>query len=297
MTDATNMDWNDLRIVLAICREGSLAGAARALGSSHSTVFRQINNIEERFATRFFNRTPIGYEMTEAGELVQRMAGNIEEEILELRRELQGKDTRLQGNIRLTAPEGVSYYLLLPHLESFYRKHPEINIELLVSPVDFEMSRGEADLALRMTDAPPQNCIAKKICDFKMGLYASHSYLDQVGTLDLNEYEYVLCRHYIQPLRNTIWKDKTLPRMKLVSDNILVVARAAVAGMGVTALPFLIGEQESSLKRISIPDIDKFKSVLWILTHADLRQTARVRALMTHLHESMQQDKRFIEGE
>ncbi|MDH5444250.1 MAG: LysR family transcriptional regulator [Gammaproteobacteria bacterium] len=296
MTTAMNMDWDDLRIVLAICRECSLTGAARVLGTSHSTVFRQINKIEKKFATRFFNRLPHGYEMTEAGELVLHKAGSIEDEILELRRELQGKDLRLQGNIRLTAPEGVSHYILMPHIASFYEEHPDVTIELKPSSVIFEMGRSEVDLAIRMTDTPPQNCIAKKICDFKMGLYACDAYLQNVGDKAVWEYEYVLCLHYLQALSRHVWKGNVIPHIKFSSDNILSVANAAKAGLGATVLPCLIGEKEPTLKRIHAPGIEEFSSEIWILMHSDLRQTLRVKALMNHLYEGMQTEIKYAEG-
>jgi len=128
------MDWNDLRIVLAICREGSLSGAAKVLGTSHSTVFRQIHAIEQKLSTRFFKRLSHGYEMTEAGETLLARAVRIEENILDLERELKSKDLRLEGGIRLTAPEGLTNYLLVPHLAEFHRKHPDIQIYFLSYP-------------------------------------------------------------------------------------------------------------------------------------------------------------------
>jgi len=297
MTDFKNIDWDDLRVVLTICREGSLAAAARILNSSHSTVFRQINSIEEKFATRFFNRFPHGYEMTDAGKLLLRMASDIEESIFELTRELQGKDLRLQGNIRLTAPEGLSHYLLMPHLVSFYAKHPDIKIELMPSSVDFEMARGEADLAIRMTDAPPKHCLAQEICGFNMGLYASKAYLESAGKRDIMDYEYIMSLQCAQTFGKNIWKNRPYPRIKFSSENVLTVANATIAGLGVAVLPCLIGEKEATLQRIDAPDFEVYQSKLWILTHADLRQTARVKSLMSHLSECLRGDRKFIEGE
>jgi DNA-binding transcriptional LysR family regulator len=287
--------WDDLRIILAIGREGSLSGAARALGSSHTTVFRQINNIEKRYATRFFNRAPNGYEMTEAGELAMRIAATIEEEVLDLNRELQGKDLRLQGAIRLTAPVGISHYLLMPHLARFYKKHPDINIELLPVHEALELARGEADLAIRVTDDPPQNSIAKKVSDFRMAFYATGAYLKKVSGRDIIEHDLVLYSHYLEPLAKTIWKNKPLPRPRFTSNSILTIARAASEGMGTALLPCLIGEKEKKLQRIGKP-LESYAAGLWVMTHADLRQTARVKVLMNHLVESLSSEKRYLEG-
>lgn len=294
MTDNHKLHWDDLRIILTIGREGSLSAAARVLGSSHSTVFRQINGIEKKYATRFFKRQANGYELTEAGELVMRFAQNIEDEIQDLNRELLGKDLRLQGKIILTAPEGVSHYILMPYLASFQDQHPDIDIELRASPELFELSRSEADLAIRVTDTPPDNCIAKKICNFRLAFYASPEYLKQTKSHELLDYEYVFCNFHLELLLKTLWKNKPRPRVKLLTDkNILAATRAAANGMGASLLPCLIGEKESALQRIGEP-LD-YQSTLWIMTHSDLRQTVRVKALMDHLYTSMQEERRFVE--
>lgn len=287
--------WDDLRVILAIGREGGLSAAARALGSSHTTVFRQINDIEQRYATRFFTRTPNGYEPTEAGELAMRIAVTIEEEILDLNRELKGKDLRLQGTIRLTAPEGISHYLLMPHLARFYDKHPDINIELLPAHESLELARGEADLAIRVTNDPPQNSIARKVSDFRMAFYATGSYLKKVKGREIIEHDLVLYSHYMELLSKHVWKNKPFPRPRFTSGSILAVARAAAEGMGTALLPCLIGEQEKKLQRIGKP-LENYTAGLWVMTHADLRQTARVKVLMSYLVESLRSGKQYLEG-
>ena len=291
------MNWDDLRIVLAICREGSLSGAARALASSHSTVFRQINTIEERFETRFFDRLPHGYEMTEAGETVMRAASNIEEDILDLTRELQGKDLRLKGSIRLTAPEGVAHYLLAPYLASFLRKNPDIHIELIASSENLVLSRREADIALRVTSNPPLESIGKKVCDFRLAVYATKAFIDASNDQELTEYDYVITNDGLHVPPASIWKKKEKPKIVFQSHTILAVVNAAKEGMGATIIPCFIGNREKELLQLT-PPLTDLRSELWILTHADLRQTARVRALMTHLYECFTVEKRlFEEGE
>ena len=162
------MQWNDLSIVLEICRAGTLAGAARALGVNHSTVFRRLNNIEDKMGVRFFERLPHGYVMTGAGEAAMRAAENIDDVVLGLSRDLLGKDTRLQGPISITAAEGVSLHLLGPCLEQFCRQHPQINIKLLVTSSDLQLSRREADLAVRVTNDPPDSSLGRRLCRFRI---------------------------------------------------------------------------------------------------------------------------------
>jgi DNA-binding transcriptional LysR family regulator len=288
------MNWDDLRVVLAICREGSLSGAAKVLGTSHSTVFRQINAIEEKLSTRFFNRLSHGYEMTEAGETVLKRAASIEEEILDLEREVTSKDLRLRGNIRLTAPEGLTSFLLIPHIASFYQKHPDIQVELIVSSDDLQLSRHEADIAIRTTKKPPPYCIGKKVCDFNIGVYASEAYLEKVPDLDFPEYGYLQIDNGVNWFPPPYWTNDSPPRIVFKGSSIISVTRAAKEGMGAAILPCAIGEKDPELKRAA----PTFKGVteLWILTHADLRQTARVKALMEHLYECLSGDKSIMEG-
>jgi len=290
-----NMNWDDLKIVLAICRAGSLSGAARNLGSSHSTVFRQINGIEEKFATRFFNRLPNGYAMTEAGEAVLRVASAIEEEIHDLSRELQGKDLRLQGKIRLTAPEGISHYLLSPLLAKFYRMHPDIHIDLIVTSNPLELSRQEADLALRITSNPPDSSIGRKICNFNSAMYASKAFLSRSKHLAVSEYNLVMSNDGLNWIPASIWKNRSKPNIIFSADSILSVVNAAKEGVGAAMLPCFIGHQEKNLQRLTSP-LKDLSGELWILSHADLRQTARVRTLMTHLYQSLYEKKAIIEG-
>lgn len=297
MASAKNdqLNWDDLKIILAICRNGSLSGAARALGTSHSTVFRQINAIEKRFATRFFNRLPHGYEMTEAGEAVLRSAASIEDEILELSRTLLGRDLRLQGSIRLTAPEGICHYLLSPHLASFHAQHPQIQLDLLVTSNPLELSRREADLAIRVTNKPPQNCIGQKVCEYRAAMYASKTFLARSKHIAIHEYDLLMSNDGIDWLAPSIWKNKPKPNIVFTSDSILPIVNAAIEGIGAAILPCFIGDQESKLQRITTP-LPDLRSDIWLLVHADLRQTARVKTLMAHLHQALSAQRGLIEG-
>ena len=287
--------WDDLRVLLAICRQGTLAGAAKSLGTSHSTVFRQLNAIEQRMSTRFFKRLPHGYEMTEAGEAVLQSATNIEEEVLKLSLSLHGKDLRLQGNIRLTAPEGVAHYLLSPYLASFQQQHPDIQIELIVTSHSLKLAQHQADLAKRVTTKPPQNCIGHKLSNFKIAIYASPVFLEESKHLALADYNMIMMNDGINWCSPSVWKNRKKPNIVFSCDSILAAVNAAKDGIGAANLPCFIGDSEPALQQIH-PPLDDTHSELWILTHADLKQTARVKALMHHLRHCLSQDKTLLEG-
>jgi len=288
------LNWNDLKIILAICRAGTLSGAAKELGSSHSTVFRQITAIEEKLSTRFFNRLSHGYEMTEAGETVLARATEIEENILDLETELMSKDLRLKGPIRLTAPEGITNYHLMPHLTNFQRQHPDIEIELIVSSEDLHLMQHQADIAIRTTTKPPPTSIGKKICDIRIGIYASENYLERVKDKKYQQYDYLMIDIGINMFMSPYFSANDLPNIVFKSASVQAATNAACEGMGAVILPCLVGDKEPGLKRVMPPFEEA--SELWLLTHADLRQTARVKALMDYLYKSLGEDRGFIEG-
>ena len=232
--------------------------------------------------------------MTEAGETVLAEASEIEESILELEVKLMSKDQRLKGTIRLTAPEGITNYLLMPHLVEFRHLHPDIEIELIVSSQDLQLMQHEADIAIRMTTKPPPTSIGKKICDYKIGIYVAENYLEQVKDLEYQKYDYVLFDFGFNFFMQPYFSPDAQPKVVFKSASIQAVTNAVKEGMGAAILPCLIGEKEPKLKRVLSPF--EQTTELWLLTHADLRQTARVKVLMNHLYESLREERVFIEA-
>ncbi len=291
------MDWNDLNLVLAICRSGTLSGAAKALRINYTTVFRRINAIEKKLAVRLFDRQPTGYSMTESGELIKRSAERIDEEVMALSRELLGKDLRLVGTIRITAPEGVAMRLLAPHLAAFCSQHPGITMELIATSSPLRLSQREADIAVRITNNPPDSYIGREVCKCRFGIYAAPGYLQKNPGLSLDEHSWVMSEDSIDFSPFPAWKKKFHPKSRLVfsSNNMIVVIDAAKRGLGVTPLPCFLGDSEPELVRTSDTS-DELTLGLWVLIHPDLRNTARVKALMTYLLDELEKQKPAIEG-
>jgi len=291
------MNWNDLNLVLAICRSGSLSGAARSLGVNHSTVFRRLNAIEKDLQVRLFERQASGYLMTEAGEAVKGSAERIDEEVVTLSRELLGRDLRLQGAIRITAPEGVALRLLTPQLASFCQLHPDITIDLVVSSSTLRLSHREADVAVRATRTPPDSSIGREVCKFRFSMYASPDYVADNRDKALEEHFWVMPDDAIDFFPSALWRKKIYPKPKIVysSNNTMAIVEAAKAGLGVAPLPCFLGDSESGLVRVIAPP-EELTLSLWVLIHPDLRHTARVRELMAFLIESLAEQKAAMEG-
>lgn len=293
-----NLEWDDLRVLLAICRAGSLVAAARALGHDHSTLFRKLNRIEERAGVRFFERLASGYAMTDAGEIALRFGERIEGEFHALGREIDGRDARLSGTVRVTAPDGVCTVLLPPVLADFRRRHPGVKVELLEGTDALDLSRREADVAIRATRAPPDDSLAKRVCDFRFATYAAPTYLRAAGRRPLAEHDWVLVARAIGWLVPSVWKTRASADARVVmrTNSTTAALAAARAGVGLTVLPCYRGDADAGLVRAG-PTLDFLDMTLWIMTHPVLRHTARVRVLMTFVADALTEHAALFAGE
>jgi len=291
------LEWGDLRVILAICRSGSLVGAARLLGKDHSTLFRKLNRIEEDAGVRFFERLPTGYAMTDAGEIALRFGERIESEFHALGREIDGRDARLQGNVCITAPDGISTDHLPPVLAAFHALHPQVTIEVLEGTAAVDLSRREADVAIRATRKPPDDSLGKKVCDFRFAAYATPGHLAAAGARELGEHDWVMAAGIDEWLVPTVWRTRAQARQRSVlrTNSVTVAQRAAETGLGLTPLPCYRGDASPALVRAS-PIFEHLKMELWIVTHPVLRHTARVRVLMTFLQGALSRHAALFAG-
>ncbi len=175
------MNWNDLKLFLAIASRKSLKGAAEELNISSTTVFRHLNTFEDGIGARLFERGKGGYELTELGKEMFGLAQNIESSFDEIDRKVAGKDTLPRGNVVLTAPSSFAYWFLPKYLDRFKVLYPEITIELLISNQEINMSNRTADLALRVSNNPPENLFGRKACTIQWGVYGTEQYLAEHG--------------------------------------------------------------------------------------------------------------------
>lgn len=287
------MEWNDLKIILAIGRTGTLSAAAKKLGVAHSTIFRRINLIESNNAIRFFERHSHGYDATEAGDQAIQTAKRMEAEMLDLNLKILGKDLTLQGNIRITAPIGISVKSLGSHLYEFCQINPNIQIDLIVTCATLSLSKFETEIALRVTNDPPKDCIGRRICDFSTTLYANQNYLDQHHNFQLQDYDYLLASDIMDWLPKSIARDKI--NVKFTSDNILNILEMTKRGLGVAPLPCFLGDHEKDLVRLIDPP-KELNQGLWLLFHSDLRKTARIKQLFDFIFNALAQQKELFSG-
>jgi DNA-binding transcriptional LysR family regulator len=175
-------DWNDLKLALAVARAAGLTGAAKALRIDHSTAFRRLHAIEARLGAKLFERGPGGaYAPTSAGASVVAAAERMEAEALALDRVIAGRDLSLTGHLRVTSSETLAFSVLTEHIAAFRRAHPGIVVELAIDNRVLNLSRREADVALRFLRPKDGDLWGRRLADVAWAVYGAPDYLNAVG--------------------------------------------------------------------------------------------------------------------
>lgn len=293
-----SIPWSDLQVILAVCRAGSLSGAGRLLGCSHSTVYRRLTTIEEHLGVRLFERLPSGYQMTEAGEATMYYAERIENEVHAFEMDLFGRDLQLDGKIRIGVGEGLAALVFPALLAEFRQINPSVSLDVVASVDNSDLARREVDVAVRATKEPPSAYVGRRIGTFEFAVYAAPDYLERAGPRDLKDYDWAVPYVVVDWLVPMIWKtpEEGYARCAFTSNSVLVSIEAAAAGLGVSLIAATFAERDPRLVRISDP-LDHLTLQLWTLMHPDLRRNARVRALTKFLYERLgPQRSRFLTG-
>jgi DNA-binding transcriptional LysR family regulator len=202
------LEWSELAVILAIGRAGSLSGAARALGKTHSTVFRNIRAIEEKTGVRFFDSVDHGYVPTEAGRVALEHAERVENEFHALGIKLLGLDARLSGRVRITCPEAFASEHAPGLVARFVGQHPDVRVDVSPGHGALDLNRREAEIAIRATKVPPETAIGRKICPFRFALSASPDYLETAPERPLAEHAVCLIEGTVNWLVPTVWRTK-----------------------------------------------------------------------------------------
>ena len=273
------MDWDDVRHFLALARTGSVRAAGTLLGVSHSTVARRVETLETRLGVKLFDRHRDGYQLTGAGSEMVSGAERVEREMAALERGLIGQDARLEGPVRVTCTDTFIASILIGALAALCEQHSGIELELAADPRNLDLSKREADVALRAflpTAAPPEHLIGRRLVPITLCNYVGRAHAGrqdpQVGPL-----------RWLGTTRNKIAEElvasSSYPELPIwgTFDSMEVMAEAARAGFGVVMLPTYAGDADPDLTRMDKPDV-RHVADFWLLSHRDLRDNARLRA-------------------
>lgn len=290
-TSDVMIEWNDLRVLLALSRAGTLAGAATCLRVNATTVGRRIGALEEALSVRLFDRPQGGYALTQAGRDLLVHAERMEREVLAAERQVHAADAREEGLVRLAMTETLATRFLAPHLSRFYERHPQIQLEISATIRPVLLGRGEADISVRLSRPQEPDVVAHRLGDIHLALYASRSYLHNHGTpahpeKALSGHNVVLFAASRAFELENEWFAPRLEgaRVVLRSDSVSAIYAATVSGLGIALLPILVAEQEPTLQRLPTGKAVEPR-VIWQGIHKDLQRSARIRAVTGFLSE------------
>jgi len=290
------VNWDDMKIFLAIAKTGGLKKAARVLDIHHSSCARRIHSFENDLGIKLFDRLPGGYVLTQGGEDLLLSADQIQQEFNIIERDILGKDLRVEGDLCLTLPNGFATHLLMPDIHAFMKKFPQIHLELNMTYANRDLASREADVAIRHVDNPADSLTGKRVTRIYRSAYASKEYLsshDPIKKPDSchwlgwgaaeNHLKWPEKKKYLQvPVRGNMYSD--------------VLQLAAIQEhMGIASLPCFIGDKAPGIQRIP-----KAKVVagewIWVLAHKDMARNAKVRSLIDFLVNAFSTHKNTIEG-
>lgn len=288
------LHWDDLRFFLAIAQTASLTEAARSLRTSQPTVSRRLASIEKRLGVPLFDRTRRGYELSQAGAEILDTAERMQDTVNEIERRLFARDRSLTGELRVTCTEPFAILYLCRFIHEFADAHPGLGISLSCTLETVNLSRRDADVAIRITREPPPSLIGRKIARVAVCAYGG--------------VEYLRARPGPDSRRDWIgWHDETYNRLFITDpfpharvkhrvDDIQAMHTMTRHGMGLAALPCHMADPDPALRRIvARPTLDGTPH-LWILYHPDLKHVARVRLFIDFLVERLRLLRPLFEG-
>ncbi|MCY9862064.1 LysR family transcriptional regulator [Vibrio coralliirubri] len=289
-----NIRWDDLQYVLTVANEGSLSAAARALGVNHSTVLRRIDTFEYRHKLRIFHKLPTGYKLTVEGQKLLESALAIESTVRELEHKIFGQELKLEGTLRITTTDALSRLILGAHLAAFHRLYPKIQLELSLTSRQLDISHLDADIAIRPANELPAHLVGTKLSKIAFGVYGSPEYINGLKS-----------KH---PLKSASWLmmhrgSASLQVSELISEDKIVMKAdsfepliiAAENQMGLAYLPCFLGNSKGTLHRVDM-EVMHQNTDLWMMTHKDLEDSARVKAFFNFMKGAIKSDHNRLAG-
>ena len=298
MIGASHLDWEELKTFALVADNGTVRRAARDLGVHHSTVSRRIAHLERTLDCRLFDRSPDGFVLTSAGEELAAAARDCGVRLNNAERRLSGQEQRLSGVITVTMAEPLAVHAFGPRLASFSSQYPDIELHLIAT-VDFlDVTRREADIAIRMDNNPPETLVGKRLFSYYQTVYASPAYLathDPRSDPDSARW----LGWDTSAERYPAWTKETefgqVPAWGYFPDLAMQQAGAR-GGLGLAMLPCFLADQDPELVRATSRAPLRSRDI-WLLTHADLRRTARIRAFMRFAEQVLRDNRAKLTGE
>lgn len=286
------MDWNDLKIILALNRTKSKSEAAISLGVSQPTISRRISEIEKRYRVNLFKRTKTGYRLSATGQEIHELSKKMEKSANSIERMLDRHDNNTAGTVALTTTPAMAAFYLSKHMKSFSEMHPNISVNLKTSHDSLSVSMGEADIALRVTDAPEEALIGRPLVQMAVAAYAACGVVNDVRKKKASELSWIGWND--SKLHNR-YHDQDLIIHHKVNDMPTMKAMVG-AGLGLGLLPCYYADLDPKIERVW-PDMEPIKrSKVWMLRHRDTKNVRKYREVSAFFSRAIKKEKDLFEG-
>lgn len=289
------MDWDDLRVFLAAGRSDTLTEAAELLGVNQTTVTRRLRSLQDDLRARLFERPATGLAPTQVGEEVLSAAAQIEEILMALERQVLGRDEELRGPLRVTTVAMIAVH----HSDlfvSFGQRFPGIDLELAVGDQTRNLTQREADVAIRLSEQPPQHLVGRRLVRVEYALYAAKRLRESLPSCaTLADYPWLGWDGSKGARLSEQRMHELAPGSQVACrfDSAVALHAAVRAGMGAAFMPCIYGDEDHELSRLQSVDLG---IDMWVLTHPDLRQTVRVKAFIQHVADYVAERRQLFAG-
>ncbi len=305
-------NWDNLRFLIALADNNTLSNAANQLGVSHTTVQRRVRAFEEELQVQLFIHTPDGYHLTEAGQILYEQVHSLQDTVHTVSRQLVAREKELSGTVTVATTDTIGYLLMPKFIKDFSEKHPKLDVNLIIDNKRSDLSRLEADIAVRGGQRPQESLIGKKVGRLDFCLCLSHQYLqsmkmknalfvDFAGGRDderqnkicvpearRGDFRFITLNDEFRGVPFNQWFVGAVPKGvgSIQTDGLMSAYSLCKEGVGVALLPKFVVALESKLIEIQFSEESPVpQSELWILSHAELRDSVRIKAVKQMLFE------------
>ena len=271
-----SVSWDDLRTVLMLVRHQTLAGAADALGINYTSVARRIRRAEQKLDQPLFDRLPDGYHPTDKGLLLAKHASRMEEAEHGLMRQLQGAETALSGPLTITAPQLLIANFLSPVIDRFVTAYPQVNLRVLANNDLLDLTRREADMAIRVSRNPGDTLTGIRLLDQHTASFCSPELAERIASAPTEIIGWIVYDAY-PDVPKGIAAEFPRNRVRLQLDDMVAMVGAAQAGLGVVRMPMFLGRAAAGLVQVPVLPPQPYADI-WVVGHPDVWPSRKLSA-------------------
>jgi DNA-binding transcriptional LysR family regulator len=286
------LKWDDLRYFIEVVRSGNVTEAGSRLGVNQSTVSRRIAHLESQLGKALFDRTAKGWVITPVGEKIVLLAEEMAHKADAIHRKIQSDSEDVSGLIKVTVSDVCSKRFVMPVIRDFKRDHPDVDFELIAAEEVLNLAGREADIAIQAILEPPPNVVGKRICRLAFGVYGRPELLHDLSP------ETPPCITWIgDGATMPYWIRKNFPKLKRAyrTNSSVAMFEMCREGLGLALLPCPLADEADELVRFPVEHVESGQDV-WVLSHVDLRATARVRIFRDRMVDFLAKEIDLLEG-